>query len=94
MEMKLIWDENKRIANLEKHGLDFADAGVVLESRYRLDIAVVRNGEIRTRSFSYVMDCLYVLTLVHTDRDGATRVISYRPADEKETENYYAWIGS
>lgn len=23
--MKLIWDERKRIANIEKHGLDFAD---------------------------------------------------------------------
>ena len=31
MKMKLIWDEDKRIANLEKHGLDFCDAGAVLE---------------------------------------------------------------
>lgn len=23
--MKLVWDEPKRIANIEKHGLDFAD---------------------------------------------------------------------
>jgi len=45
METRLIWDEAKRMANIAKHGLDFADAGEVLESRYRLDIPVVRKGE-------------------------------------------------
>jgi hypothetical protein len=43
--MKLEWDENKRRGNLLKHGLDFADAGEVLESRYRMDRAIVRGGE-------------------------------------------------
>ncbi len=94
MQTKLIWDEAKRIENLSKHGLDFADAGAVLDSAYRLDVSAVRNGELRTQSFSYVFDCLYVLTVVHTDRAGFTRVISYRPASEKETEDYYEWIGS
>ncbi len=23
--MKIVWDESKRLANLDKHGLDFAD---------------------------------------------------------------------
>jgi uncharacterized DUF497 family protein len=32
----MIWDEAKRIKNLEKHQLDFADAGLVLSNRYRL----------------------------------------------------------
>jgi len=80
--------------NLGKHGLDFANADVVLDSRYRLDVSVVRKGEKRTQSFSYVFDCLYVLTVVHTDRNGTTRVISYRPASEIETESYYEWIAS
>ena len=40
----LIWDESKRQRNLRKHGLDFAHAAEVLESRYRLDTAVVRGG--------------------------------------------------
>ena len=44
----LIWDESKRQRNLRKHGLDFAHAAEVLESRYRLDIAIVRGGEVRT----------------------------------------------
>jgi len=29
-----MWDEAKRRSNLRKHGLDFVDAGVMLESRY------------------------------------------------------------
>ncbi|MDB5940242.1 MAG: hypothetical protein JWP77_2606, partial [Polaromonas sp.] len=41
METKLEWDEAKRYSNLIKHGLDFADAGEVLDSRFRLDIEVV-----------------------------------------------------
>jgi uncharacterized protein len=52
MGAKLSWDEKKRQANLAKHGLDFADAGEVLDSRYRLDIEMVRQQEFRTLSIS------------------------------------------
>ena len=93
MKTQLIWDEAKRMANLAKHGLDFAEAGIVLESRYRLDVSVVRQGEFRVQSFSYVMDRLAVLTLVHLDRNGATRIISFRPASETESEAYHDWLG-
>lgn len=94
MQTKLIWDEAKRKENIDKHGLDFVHAGDVLDSPYRLDVAVVRNGEHRTQSFSYVFGYLCVLTVVHTDRDSMIRVISYRPASEQETEGYYEWIAS
>jgi uncharacterized DUF497 family protein len=30
--MKFEWDENKRLVNLRKHGIDFADARKVFES--------------------------------------------------------------
>ncbi|MFA7242656.1 MAG: BrnA antitoxin family protein [Sulfuricellaceae bacterium] len=80
----MIWDEDKRLANIAKHGFDFVDACEVLDSRYRLDIPVVRNREHRTESFSYALGFLAVLTVVHTERDGATRVISFRRASEKE----------
>lgn len=94
METVLIWDEDKRIANLAKHGLDFADAGAVLDSRYRLDVSSVRGTETRTQSFSYVMGSLRVLTVIHIDRDATTRVISYRKASTQERQDYYGWIGS
>jgi uncharacterized DUF497 family protein len=31
--MEFEWDEDKRLANLEKHGIDFAIAGAVWEGR-------------------------------------------------------------
>ncbi|MDD5215584.1 MAG: BrnT family toxin [Methylococcales bacterium] len=92
MKNKLIWDETKRQSNLKKHGLDFADANEVLESRYRFDIDVVRGGELRTQSISYAMGFLAVLTVVHTERDDSTRIISFRPASTNERENYYEWL--
>jgi uncharacterized DUF497 family protein len=92
METKLIWDEAKRQMNLIKHGLDFADATEVLDSRYRLDISVVRAGEVRMQSFSYALGFLAVLTVVHTERDGATRVISFRHASNEEREVYDVWL--
>ena len=52
MNNKPFGDETKRLANLQKHGLDFVDANEVLKSRYRLDFDVVRSDELRTQSIS------------------------------------------
>jgi uncharacterized protein len=92
MSTRLIWDETKRLVNLAKHGLDFAQAHWVLDSSYRMDVECVRNGEWRIQSISYVLDVLAVLTVVHTDRDGAARIISFRPASGEECEAYYEWL--
>jgi uncharacterized protein len=94
MEIMLVWDENKRTANLAKHGLDFCDAAEVLESRFRLDIAVQRGSEARTQSISYTLGFLAVLTVVHTERDGAARVISFRRASFMEREIYDDWLSN
>ncbi|MCL2656837.1 MAG: BrnT family toxin [Betaproteobacteria bacterium] len=94
MQTRLIWDEAKRERNLAKHGLDFADARWVLDSRYRLDVEVLRGDELRVQSFSYVADVLAVLTVVHTARDGAARIISFRPASGEEREAYHEWLES
>jgi uncharacterized protein len=92
IETRLIWDEGKRLSNLAKHGLDFSDACEELDSCYRLDISVVRGGEMRIQSFSYALGFLAVLTVVHTERDGAARVISFRRASEVEWERYDVWL--
>lgn len=92
MDTRLTWDEAKRRTNLAKHGLDFAQAGEVLDSRYRLDIESRRGDEARTLSVSYVLGVLAVLTVVHTERDGAARVISFRRASRREQEIYDAWL--
>ncbi len=91
-DARLVWDEAKRQANLAKHGLDFADAAWVLESRYRLDVWMLQKGEERTLSFSYVMDRLDVLLLIHVPRDRDVRIVSFRHASKVESEKYYEWL--
>ncbi len=80
------------MSNLAKHQLDFKDAGAVLASRYRMDVDVLRGGECRTLSISYVFGVLAVLAVVHTDRGEAIRVISFRRASQTEREAYNAWL--
>jgi len=92
VKTQLTWDEAKRASNLVKHGLDFAQAHWVLDSVYRLDVDVVRSGEYRVQSFSYVLNVLAVLTVVHTSRGSAARVISFRPASREECEVYREWL--
>lgn len=94
MKSKLKWDESKRASNLVKHGLDFANASVVLDSVYRLDVDIFRGEELRVMSFSYVPEVLAVLTVVHTARDESVRIISFRPASNEEREVYYGWLES
>lgn len=92
MHTILIWDETKRAANLSKHGLDFADANEVLQSRLRLDVHSERNGQARTLSMSYVLGVLAVLVLVHAQTDVAVRVISFRRASRHERNLYDEWL--
>lgn len=92
MNARIVWDEAKRAGNLDKHGLDFLDAILVLDSPFRLDVARVRGGECRTQSFAYVFDVLAVLTVVHVDRGDSVRIVSFRPASEEERNAYHDWL--
>ena len=89
--VNVTWDESKRRSNLAKHGLDFRDALEVLESRFRLDVPVVRNGEARILAIAY--SATYLAALVTVIRDGdMVRIISFRHASEEEREVYYDWL--
>jgi hypothetical protein len=92
METRYSWNEAKRQTNLRKHGLDFANANEVLESTFRLDVELIRNGERRVQSVSYVLGLLAVLTVVHTRFSNDIRIISFRRASQQEREVYYAWL--
>ena len=58
MRTRYTWIETKRAKNLAKHGLDFVDAGMVLDNPYRLDGPSVRNDEAREQSFAFVFERL------------------------------------
>ena len=90
--VQVLWDPEKRQANLAKHGLDFLDRLMVLDSPYRLDVQATRNGEVRTQSFAYVFDVLTVLTVVHVWRESTMRIISFRPASQEERTAYHDWL--
>ena len=90
--MNLIWNEAKRASNLVRHGLDFASARLVLDSVHRLDVEIFRGDELRVMSFSYAVEVLAVLTVVHTARGKSVRIISFRPASNQECEVYYGWL--
>lgn len=89
--MRYTWKEVKRVQNLAKHQLDFADAGLVLDNPYRLDVPSVRNGEVREQSFAFVFERLAVLTVVHLP-GVQPHIISFRPASRAEREIYHDWL--
>ena len=85
------WDEAKRQSNLKKHGLDFLDADVVLESELRLEVESIRRGEHRRQAFAYVFEVLAVLTVVYLPGEKQ-RIISFRPARRTERTLYHDWL--
>lgn len=83
-----IWDESKRLSNLEKHGLDFQDAkqifdGPVLASQdLRFDY-----GEDRFIGFGYLNSRVIVIAFTKPE-DGVVRVISMRKGTKHESKNF------
>ena len=82
------WDEDKNAANIEKHGVGFATASRIFEG-FVLTAVDDRfdYGEVRKNSIGLI-DGLLFLTVTHTDRDGATRIISARRAKRSERRRY------
>ena len=85
--MQFEWDEAKRRANLEKHGVDFANA---LEFAWESALVVVDDrfpyGEERRIAFGMFRGCVHVV--VHTYRGNVTRMISFRRAIAREIRSY------
>lgn len=92
MDIQIHWDEGRREVNIQRHGLDFMDAALVLDRAYRLDVESVKEGQWWTRSFAYVFDVLTVLTFVHVLGQQALKIISFRPASKEEREAYHDWL--
>ena len=91
MSARYTWKDSKRKANIVKHGLDFLDADLVLESEYRYEIDSPRGREVRKQVFAYVFNELAVLTLVYQPGE-VPHIISFRHAHRDEREIYYDWL--
>ncbi len=90
--MNFTWDETKRQTNLQKHGLDFADAEKVFNGPLVLFEDTRENyGEQRMIGIG-LLDYIVVL-VVHVESDDDIRIISMRKADSDETDLYYKNAG-
>ena len=81
--MKIVWDEPKRLANLAKHGLDFADLN---EGFFENALVLPSYGKRRAaigRNIRGVIVVVFVALGVE-----AVSVISMRPASKSERKLY------
>ena len=82
------WDDRKARLNLERHGVDFADAAVALEDERALTIEDPDDyGE--QRFVTICMDPMArILVVVYTWRGEVLRIISARTATNHEKREY------
>ncbi len=80
------WDEDKRRANIEKHGLDFEDAFAFFDGRPHVSLSSPRNEELRFATTAEFEGLFY--TLIWTERSDSVRVISMRRARDAEKRKY------
>lgn len=85
--MDFEWDPRKAVANLRKHGIDFADAATVLHDE--LAVTVPDAGPDDERFVTIGIDALgRVLVVVFTWRGDRVRLISARRASAPERRQY------
>lgn len=79
------WDENKRLINIRKHGIDFTIAAVALNEPHA-ESQTDKNGEVRTLAICPSSGTL--IAIVYTMREEACRVISACSAHKHERRKY------
>jgi hypothetical protein len=89
MTMDFAWDENKAEANLKKHGVSFDEAATVFLDPLALSGPDPdhSNGEDRYITFG-VSRLGRLLSVCHTHRPGAIRIITARQATRSERQLY------
>ena len=76
------WDENKRLSNIEKHGIDFQRVRAMFDGRPVTHLPSTYPGEQRSLSVGRLDDVF--VTVVWTRRDKNIRVISARRSRKQE----------
>jgi len=78
--MEIVWDEPKRLANIAKHGLDFAD----LTSDFFLEAHVEAAKEGRFLAIGRLKGEVVIAVVFRPLGSEAVSVISMRRANQKE----------
>jgi uncharacterized DUF497 family protein len=86
-----VWDPAKRLANLRKHGIDFADAELIFRG-FTLTAEDDREayGEQRFLTLGMLEDL--VVSVAHTERGKQIRIISIRKATKREARFYFSQV--
>jgi uncharacterized protein len=85
------WDEEKNLANQTKRGISFEEASTIFEGPVLSLEDEGHYGEIRERSYGLIGGVV-VVCVIHTDRDGATRIISARKATRNERKHFDVYL--
>ncbi|VXD23309.1 conserved hypothetical protein [Planktothrix serta PCC 8927] len=91
--MEFEWDEEKRLTNLRKHGIDFIDVPIVFEG----DIVTIEDERFNYGEQRFVTLGLLqrqVVVIVHTERENFTRIISARKATRYEQQIYFEQLSN
>lgn len=91
--MHFEWDDAKRLSNLQKHGIDFANVPALFDG----DILTVEDdrysyGEQRFVTFGLLQG--RVIAVVHTERETRIRLISARKATRYEQRVYFEQLSN
>jgi hypothetical protein len=85
--MRFVWNEDKRQLTIEERGVDFLYAALIFEGETLTREDNRENyGELRFISLGLIDDVPYVV--VHTERDGETRLITAWKGGRKDYEKY------
>ncbi len=86
--MEFEWDEAKRQSNIEKHGIDFAEAVAIFDNYVSMyQDTRADYGEVRYVSIGLLQGV--EIAVIHTFRGGKNRIISARKARVKERRMYH-----
>ena len=87
--MRYTCDPRKKAANLKKHGFDFDDAPLVIESARTLTFEDRRFQYGEQRFVTLGLLCGVVVAIATVESEDNIRVISMRKAQRNEEEIYY-----
>ncbi|KAF0150125.1 MAG: hypothetical protein FD143_2645 [Ignavibacteria bacterium] len=90
--MHFIWDQNKNLANINKHKISFEEARTVFfDDNARLIPDPVHSITEERFIILGITNKLRLLVVVHTykENDDVLRIISARKATKTETKYYY-----
>jgi uncharacterized protein len=86
--MEFEWDEAKRLSNIRKHGIDFAEITAIFNVN-SITVEDTRYSYGEPRYILYGVLELTVLVVVYTERGATIRIISARRAINYERKIYF-----